>query len=557
VGVGERSGSPTSPRPSPPPRAERESAAGADRMTPDALPVTEPNGWIWAPLGQLGSWIGGGTPSKSNAAYWANGSIPWVSPKDMKAEIIQDTEDHITEVAVVSSATKFVPAGSVLMVMRSGILRHTFPVAVSADRVTVNQDLRALIPVVGINPRYVAHYLRGSQRQVLDGCSKDGTTVQSIEVSALERVRVPVAPTAEQQRIVARIDELFAEIGEGEAALQRARQGLATWRRALLKAAVTGELTRDWREQNPPTETGADLLTRIRADREAASLGPGRTRRVNPAEPLDTAALPELPEGWVWGRMGRIALSGGRNGVSLKGTKNPPGVAALRLDALAERGIEYTRIRYIEISQSQTKALALSEGDFLISRANGSEHLVGRARLVRIVPIKCVYPDTIIRYRIGALPVLGEWLELIWESALIRDQIRRMAKTTAGILKISQADISQIWLPVPPLAEMAWAVNLLSSHAQSGSDVSDAVKNTQKERASLRQSILKAAFEGRLVAQDPADEPASIMLARLRQGATLPRAARRRRPGAKDAGPRQLALSALHGGEGGTRTAGG
>src|SRR5437868_13866969 len=119
-------------------------------MSADTLALADanvlPHGWIWVPLGQLGSWMGGGTPSKSVAAYWANGSIPWVSPKDMKAEIIQDSEDHITEAAVASSATKFVPTGSVLMVMRSGILRHTFPVAVNADRVTVNQDLRALVP---------------------------------------------------------------------------------------------------------------------------------------------------------------------------------------------------------------------------------------------------------------------------------------------------------------------------------------------------------------------------------------------------------------------------
>ena len=77
---------------------------------------------------------------------------------------------------------------------------------------------------------------------------------------------------------MARIDELFAEIAEGEAALERARQGLDTWRRALLKAAVTGELTRDWREANRPTETGADLLARIRAEREASAGKPSRKR---------------------------------------------------------------------------------------------------------------------------------------------------------------------------------------------------------------------------------------------------------------------------------------
>ncbi len=331
-----------------------------------------------------------------------------------------------------------------------------------------------------------------------------------------------------------RIDELFAEIAEGEAALERARQGLDTWRRALLKAAVTGELTRDWREANRPTETGADLLARIRAEREALGGKPSRKRRGAADLPLDTSDLPALPEGWVWGRMGDIALSDGRNGISVKGSKNPPGMPALRLDALAERGIDYSRIRYIEISQSKAEALALREGDFLISRANGSEHLVGKARLVGIVPTECIYPDTIIRYRIGASPVVGEWLELIWESSFIRHQIRRMAKTTAGILKISQDDIRQIWLPIPPLAEIAQALNLFFGPAQSGNDASTTLEKSRKERVALRQSVLKAAFEGRLVPQDPADEPASPLLARLRNGHPGNGARRRRARAAAD-----------------------
>ena len=103
---------------------------------------------------------------------------------------------------------------------------------------------------------------------------------------------IPIAPLPEQRRIVARIDELFAEIAEGEAALQRARQGLDTWRRALLKAAVTGELTRDWREANRPAETGADLLARIRAERGYSSLRSSRTAGQPPLEP---GGLPPLP----------------------------------------------------------------------------------------------------------------------------------------------------------------------------------------------------------------------------------------------------------------------
>jgi type I restriction enzyme S subunit len=204
-----------------------------------------PAGWAWATIGELGAWTGGGTPSKGNGSFWIDGSIPWVSPKDMKRDIIGETEDKITRAAVDQSSTNYIQESSVLMVMRSGILRHTFPVAVTDRMVTLNQDLRALTPHRGINPHYVARFLKSAERKVLTECAKDGTTVNSVDAGALERLSIPLAPLPEQHRIVARIDDLFAEIADGEAALAEARKGLDLFRRALLKAAVTGELTKD------------------------------------------------------------------------------------------------------------------------------------------------------------------------------------------------------------------------------------------------------------------------------------------------------------------------
>ena len=292
-----------------------------------------PEGWVWARLGDIGTWTGGGTPSKAVDAYWQNGSVPWVSPKDMKSPTIRDTEDRITEAAVENSATKFVPPRSVLMVMRSGILRHTFPVAVNEVRVTLNQDLRALTPITGIDPYFIANHLKCLQHKVLTDCAKDGTTVQSVEVSALENVLIALAPEVEQRRIVARIDELFAEIAEGETALKSARQGLDLWRRSLLKAAVTGELTRDWRETHRPSETGADLLARVRVEREATGTKTGRGRRSAAPAPLDTSSLPELPEGWVWTKLQELITSGPSNGYSPKASKDGTGTLALKLTA--------------------------------------------------------------------------------------------------------------------------------------------------------------------------------------------------------------------------------
>lgn len=487
-----------------------------------------PEGWTWAPLGKLGAWMGGGTPSKANLAFWTDGSVPWVSPKDMKVEIIGETEDKITPDAVGGSSAKYVPAGSVLMVMRSGILRHSFPVAVTDRVVTLNQDLRALTPHEGIGPVYVARYLALAAKRVLDDCSKDGTTVNSIEVSALEKLRVPLAPLSEQKRIVVRVDALFAEIAEGEAALAAARKGLDTFRRALLKAAVTGELTKDWRETNPVTETGHDLLARIAKSRAAKAPAKGRGRRAADALPLDTFALPALPENWARGTVDQVKASDQRNGISIAGSSSPPGTKAMRLDALTAHGINLDAIRYIPLPEDRVADYRVTAGDLLISRANGSAEFVGRAVYVSDIAETVVFPDTIIRYPLGRDEQIGRWMEMAWNSPLGRSQIRNLAKTTAGILKISQEDISQISLPIPPPSEAAEILRRVSDALAASADTLAVMDAEAADAARLKQSILKAAFEGRLVTQHPADEPAADLLARLAANPTATRARRGR-----------------------------
>jgi type I restriction enzyme S subunit len=119
-----------------------------------------PSGWTEMHLGQIGRWCGGGTPSKTNRSFWEEGVIPWVSPKDMKRFLINSAEDHITAAAVAESATQLIPKGSVLLVTRSGILRHSLPVAVNTCDVAINQDLKALTPNSGVDPIFIGFQVR-------------------------------------------------------------------------------------------------------------------------------------------------------------------------------------------------------------------------------------------------------------------------------------------------------------------------------------------------------------------------------------------------------------
>jgi type I restriction enzyme, S subunit len=379
-----------------------------------------------------------------------------------------------------------------------------------------NHVFRARPLIDGMDGRWISAYSNELGRRYLFEQTKQTTNLASISLSKIRDLPIPVAPLAEQRRIWRKVEELFGEIEAGEQELQKAREGLETYRRAVLKAAVTGALTKSWRDKNVSNETGADLLASIRDEvcktPQYAAWGRRRADRV----PLTKAALPAIPSGWSWIRLVDLVIGAPRNGLSVKGSPKPPGTPALRLDALTDRGIDYTKVRYIEIDRSKAQRLLLRERDFLVSRANGSERLVGRARLVRSPPIACVYPDTIIRYPLGGPAILGDWLELAWESPFIRSQIRKRAKTTAGILKISQEDIDQIAVPLPPLTEMKELVETCGELIQEAMNLESMLLGGRSDSVALRQSILSTAFSGKLVPQNRNDEPAPELLARLR-----------------------------------------
>lgn len=165
---------------------------------------------ILVPIGDLGKWSGGKTPSMASPEYWTDGTIPWVSSKDMKHFNMLDTEDHISDIAIEEAGMKLLPAHSVAIVTRSGILRHTLPVAYIPFRATINQDIKALVPNKGISSRYIALTLQAYSEDIRIRTKKEGGTVDSLEFSKILKFKVPVPPLEEQERIVSILDRFDA-----------------------------------------------------------------------------------------------------------------------------------------------------------------------------------------------------------------------------------------------------------------------------------------------------------------------------------------------------------
>ena len=200
-----------------------------------------PAHWEVKRLKFVASFYGGGTPYKENLEYWS-GDIPWVSPKDMKTEVINDTEDHITKVAIENSSTRLIEPDAVLLVVRSGILRHSIPVAINIRPVALNQDMKAIVPNSFLMPEYLASVIRGFQEALLVEWRKEGATVESIEFELLVNTICPVPPRSEQQTITTYLKKETAQI---DALVSRIREGIEKLREystALISAAVTGKI---------------------------------------------------------------------------------------------------------------------------------------------------------------------------------------------------------------------------------------------------------------------------------------------------------------------------
>ena len=225
---------------------EAASAAGLDpspRFKPSGVEWLGevPEQWKIQPLRSLASLRGGATPDKSRDEFW-DGDIPWVSPKDMKRASISDSEDHVAESALDASSIALLPIGSVLVVVRGMILAHSFPVAVTASPVTINQDMKALITTNSLQPEFLYWYLVGREGVVVSLCEESAHGTRRLETLRLAALPVAVPPGREQRAIVTFLDHETQGIDELTNEVETAVQRLLEYRTALITAAVTGKI---------------------------------------------------------------------------------------------------------------------------------------------------------------------------------------------------------------------------------------------------------------------------------------------------------------------------
>lgn len=507
-----------------------------------------PPNWAWTTLSQLGEIVGGGTPSTNEPSYWGD-EINWITPSDLtgySSKTIQRGERGITELGVANSSAIVMPAGSVHFSSRAPI-GHS---VISSQPTATSQGFKSLVPNVGILNSYVYYYLVASRNYARNHAS--GTTFLELSGKAFGELAIPLPSTAEQRRIVAKIESLISDIDEGIRSMKKSRSKLDEYRQTLLKHAFEGKLTEQWRKENKNgLETPEQLLDRIKRERDttyeqhlhdwkiARIAWKDRGKRgdmpIKPKRPSTAtgvprdvlSTLPILADSWVWGPLAWMTC-GVEYGTAAK--SEPSGeVPVLRMGNIRDGVFDWSDLVYSS-DEREIKKFSLHDGDVLFNRTNSPE-LVGKAAVYRNTK-RALFAGYLIRINHLRSVVQSDYLSFFLNSTVARQYGRTVKTDGVNQSNISGSKLLSYPFPFCSIEEQCEISRILNKVSSFVEEMEHDIVTQIDLATSLRQAILESAFSGRLVTQDPSDEPASVLLGRIRserEQATTRRSSRNKR----------------------------
>ena len=437
-----------------------------------------PDGWTFATPEELArdekySLAIGPFGSNLKVKDYRDSGVPLIFVRDIRAESFGgDGTKFVEPEKAKELQAHSAKAGDLLMTKMGDPPGDTAIYPATRPAGIITADCIKLTPDLSITSSEFLKYLfraEPAKSQILDNTR--GVAQQKLSLKRFKSIDLPLPPLNEQRRIVAKIEELTARSRNAKQALDAIPPLLERFRQSVLAAAFRGDLTKQWRQQNPNTDW----------------------QKINFSELVDSF----------------------QNGLSKRRGKSGLETAVIRLADIDSQRVSRSDMRTIKLSEAEREKYSLEKNDILILRVNGSADLVGRFVLIETTD-ELAYCDHFIRLRVSSL-VLPGWVRLLGDSFAFREHIRKATVSSAGQKTVSQKTLNSFQVALPTLEEQAVICARVASIFTFCDRVQDQVDLGCSRSERLDQSILAKAFRGELVPQDPNDEPASALLARTRE----------------------------------------
>ena len=478
-------------------------------------------------MGAVSTVTGGGTPNTQDASHFG-GVVPWLTPADLSGfedKYISSGERSLTQQGLERSSAKLVPTGTILFTSRAPIGY----VAIAANSVCTNQGFKNFVLESGLVPSYCYYYLLSAKAYIESMAS--GTTFLELPAREARKIAIPIAPKEEQVRIGIALDEIHADLSAGIAALERCREKLNIYRASLLKAAVEGRLTADWRSEHPDAEPASKLLQCILVERRErweqeqlriyAEKGkaPPKNWKAKYKEPVaaDQSDLPLLPTGWEWATLDQLAapekyaLTDGPFGSNLKTSHyTASGPRVIRLQNIGDGEFLDAEAHISHDHFQALKKYEVRPGEVVF------------AALGNNLPRSCILPDHVgpaivkadcVRFRPSPL-MSAACINYFVNANPTRHRAKRLIHGV-GRPRLNLRSLRTVAIPVPCFEEQGAIAEAVRNQLAGIQQLETTLAHKLAITTTLRQSVLHHAFTGKLVPQDSNDEPASKLLERI------------------------------------------
>ena len=440
-------------------------ADGTVKCIEDEIPFELPEGWSWERLSNLASFSGGKTPSTSKREYW-EGNILWVTSKDMKCKYIDSSLLMISEKGL--EQMQLYPENTLLLVTRSGILRHTIPVAILKKPATINQDLKAIMLYIPNLEEYIYICIKGMESRLILEYTKAGATVENINFDAFQKILLPIPPENQIQRIIDATNDTDEVIGKLKIDQEDLIDIIDKTKSKILDLAIHGKLV----PQNPDDKPASTLLERIKAEKEEL-IKAGKIKRdkkesvifkgednsyyrnyENESVCIDENIPFEIPSNWEWCNLSMI----GSTNIGL--TYKPEdiienGTMVLRSSNIVNGKIDLSDL--VRVKTSIRDNQYIEENDILICARNGSKALVGKCAIFSGISERASFGAFMAVYRTAFFKYVYYFLNSnTFRSTFNSDDTKQINQLTQDMIKNSL-------IPLPPFEEQLRIVETIEN----------------------------------------------------------------------------------------------